>query len=251
MDKIYVMSDIHGDYDAFNYALKAVDFNNQNKLILLGDYIDRGSQSLQVLEKIYELEKNYPDQVLTLLGNHELMFLNWLDNPADLMYAQGFYNLEYSITLISLTSVADYNYFSNLLADGEIMDASEYMANKVLEKHQYLIDWLEEKREELYYETKNQIFVHAGIDEEADEFWSFETDDDTLVWKYPATTGKFYKDIIAGHVSSDEVADDLDYLGKVYYDGQSHYFIDGNTYKSGIVPVLIYDVKANKYIYEK
>ena len=36
----------------------------------------------------------------------------------------------------------------------------------------------------------------------------------------------------------------------IYYDGESHYFIDGGTEKSGYVPVLMYDAKKKKF-YEK
>ena len=79
MAKYYSMSDIHGHYDEFIESLSKVDLSDKNSLlILLGDYIDNGSQSLQVISKIIELEKYYPDQVITLLGNHEEYFVEWL-----------------------------------------------------------------------------------------------------------------------------------------------------------------------------
>lgn len=79
MSKIYVMSDIHGHYDEFIESLSKVDLSDtDNRLILLGDYIDGGSQSFQVISKIIELEKKFPDQVITLLGNHEEYFSEWL-----------------------------------------------------------------------------------------------------------------------------------------------------------------------------
>ena len=79
MSKIYAMSDIHGHYDEFIESLSKVDLSDtNNRLILLGDYIDGGSQSFQVISKIIELEKKFPDQVITLLGNHEEYFSEWL-----------------------------------------------------------------------------------------------------------------------------------------------------------------------------
>lgn len=76
MAKYYSMSDIHGHYDEFIESLSKVDLSDKNSLlILLGDYIDNGSQSLQVISKIIELEKYYSDQVITLLGNHEEYFV--------------------------------------------------------------------------------------------------------------------------------------------------------------------------------
>ena len=50
--------------------------------------------------------------------------------------------------------------------------------------------------------------------------------DNTLLGKFPATKGKFYKTIIAGHVGtcSRDLAADRSYHD-VYYDGESHYYI--------------------------
>lgn len=98
-----------------------------------------------------------------------------------------------------------------------------------------------------YFETESQIFVHAGIDEESGDLWKWGTLPETFTGKYPPTTGRFFKDIISGHVYSDEVARDRSYLGKVFWDEKSHFFIDGNTGKSLIVPVLVYDVETNGY----
>ncbi|WP_258953928.1 metallophosphoesterase, partial [Cognatishimia activa] len=46
------------------------------ELVFLGDYIDRGEQSAQVLRRLMAL-----DDASFLLGNHERMFLNFMDDP--------------------------------------------------------------------------------------------------------------------------------------------------------------------------
>ena len=75
----YSMSDIHGHFNEFINSLSKVDLSvKDNRLILLGDYIDNGSQSFQVISKIIELEELYPNQIITLLGNHEEWFYDWL-----------------------------------------------------------------------------------------------------------------------------------------------------------------------------
>ena len=79
MVKIYAISDIHGYLDEFIDALNKIDLSDkQRRLILLGDYMDNGSQSFQVISKIIELEKIYPKQIITLFGNHEEWFYDWL-----------------------------------------------------------------------------------------------------------------------------------------------------------------------------
>lgn len=55
----YSMSDIHGYFNEFVESLSKIDLSDKdNRLILLGDYIDNGSQSFQVISKIIELEKD-------------------------------------------------------------------------------------------------------------------------------------------------------------------------------------------------
>lgn len=107
-----------------------------------------------------------------------------------------------------------------------------------------LINWL--KGLPFYYETDTQIFVHAGIDEEAEELWKWGSEDYYFCSKYPHTTGKFFKDIIAGHVSTSEISGNADYHN-VFWDKQSHFYIDGNTRVSKTIPVLKYDTASGKY----
>ncbi|MDB5054985.1 MAG: Ser/Thr protein phosphatase [Bacilli bacterium] len=107
-----------------------------------------------------------------------------------------------------------------------------------------VLNWL--KSLPFYYETEKQIFVHAGIDEEAEEYWKWGSEDYYFCCKYPHTTGKFYKDIIAGHVSTSEITGKADYH-KAWWDKQNHFYIDGNTRVSKTIPVLKYDTVSGKY----
>ena len=74
---IYAMSDIHGCLAPLNTALETVDLRDgRSKLILLGDYCDRGPDSLQVFETIMRLQDEYPGQVVALRGNHVEMLVD-------------------------------------------------------------------------------------------------------------------------------------------------------------------------------
>lgn len=53
-------------------------------------------------------------------------------------------------------------------------------------------------------------------------------------------------DIIAGHVGTYLIANNS-HFHDVYYDGESHYYIDGTVLKSGVIPVLMYDTDTKKY----
>ncbi|WP_049946321.1 hypothetical protein [Butyrivibrio sp. WCD2001] len=99
---------------------------------------------------------------------------------------------------------------------------------------------------ELFYMTDKQIYVHAGVDEEADDLWKYGTSEEMFCEKYPPTTGEFYMDIIAGHIGTAMVSGDPDFHG-IFHDGKSHYYIDGTVSISGRIPVLMYDTESGKY----
>ena len=77
----YVMSDIHGQFDAFMRMLKQIDFTENDELYILGDVVDRGSKSIECIKWIME-----QDNVLTLLGNHELMLYDGYINDGVVLY---------------------------------------------------------------------------------------------------------------------------------------------------------------------
>lgn len=77
----YVMSDIHGQLDAFRLMLQTISFTDEDELYILGDVIDRGEKSIECIKWIME-----QDNVLTLLGNHELMLYDGYINNAPAFY---------------------------------------------------------------------------------------------------------------------------------------------------------------------
>ncbi len=207
MSYIYAMSDIHGCLDAFEYALSLVDFSGDNKLILLGDYV-HGPDSYGVLNKIMQLQNKYgSDKVIALLGNHE-------DMACDGRWLIG-----------------------------GIGDENTYVREE--DDDRYLM-WMQNLPR--YYTEGNTIFVHAGIDEEAEDLWEWETDDYTFTEKYPAQTGKFYIEmkIVAGHIGTAVISGNPRFHD-IYFDGESHYYIDGTVLESGIIPVIKIDTENNKY----
>ncbi|MGO5334636.1 hypothetical protein ACTQZM_09160 [Enterococcus cecorum] len=56
MAKIYCMSDIHGCLSPLKESLSLIDLQPED----LGDYVDRGVASCQVLQTIMDFDKQYP-----------------------------------------------------------------------------------------------------------------------------------------------------------------------------------------------
>jgi len=86
VEKIFVVSDIHGQYEIFRkllYSNGIIDENNswnfgEGHLVILGDVFDRGKQVHEALWLIYNLENQAREtggMVHLILGNHEIMVL--------------------------------------------------------------------------------------------------------------------------------------------------------------------------------
>lgn len=80
----YAIGDIHGRQDLLAPLLTAIrehSGEHEPRLVLLGDYIDRGPDSAAVLATVRELQARAPDRVTCLMGNHEHMLLTALAEP--------------------------------------------------------------------------------------------------------------------------------------------------------------------------
>lgn len=210
--KIYCMSDIHGCLASFEEALsKVVEHlkDEDTMLILLGDYIHGGEDNYGVLDKIMQLQYEYgSDKVVALIGNHEEFVLF------------GYSDIDYM------------NKYESETDDG---------------KNDTYIRWMENLPR--YYKAGKTIFVHAGIEEDAGDMWEWATGDEMFVGKFPPETGKIEgldMKVVAGHVGTSEIAGNPQYHD-IYYDGESHYYIDGTVLKSGNIPVLMVDTETDKY----
>ena len=71
--RILIMTDIHGCYDELIQLLNKVSYDkNKDKLIILGDLVDRGPKTLEVLDFCM----NNSEYIEVLMGNHDRMLLD-------------------------------------------------------------------------------------------------------------------------------------------------------------------------------
>jgi serine/threonine protein phosphatase 1 len=69
--RIFAVGDIHGSYRRLERLLARLPLDAaRDRIVFLGDYIDRGPQSRQVIELLLEVERRMPCAVF-LMGNHE------------------------------------------------------------------------------------------------------------------------------------------------------------------------------------
>lgn len=75
---VYVLSDVHGRIDRFESILHQVDLNEDDRLYVLGDVIDRNAGGIELLFRLMRM----PNATL-LLGNHELMMRDCVVDGGD------------------------------------------------------------------------------------------------------------------------------------------------------------------------
>lgn len=242
---LYAMSDFHGNSYAFHRRKEQLEpylKQENSKVLLLGDFIDNGMHSYECLKLAKDMQDTYgKDKVIATKGNHEVWFLDFLADVGDewLDKDRGFR------TCRTFLSREEYDTFLMLQSRDERL---VFIKNAIRTSHKELLDWMKELP--LYYETPTQIFTHAGVDEdipaEAIDYCTLSTPEYFFTGKYPPTRGWFPKDIIAGHVAASHIARNPRHRG-VYFDGCSHYCIDGSVNKTRYLICLAYDEEAKQY----
>jgi serine/threonine protein phosphatase 1 len=140
MNKIFAIGDIHGCLEKLKDLMPKTGIDNQNDtLIFIGDYIDRGKFSSEVVDHVIRLQKEYK-KVVCLRGNHEDMFAHYLEGTNEDMYLNnGGINTLHSYEII-------------------LSDDTEERKRKIPVEHRKFFESLLP-----YYETEDYIFVHAGM----------------------------------------------------------------------------------------
>lgn len=88
----FVIPDIHGCFKTLEALIKQIDLRESDHLYFLGDYVNKGPHSLEVLKFIIDLKKYR--SVFPLLGNHDLLLLDYLNSKSEVPF--GEHSLNYS-----------------------------------------------------------------------------------------------------------------------------------------------------------
>ena len=136
---IYAIGDIHGCLQHLKDLLNLVKPDlDKHTLLFVGDYLDRGPDSLKVVDYIIDLKKKYkPENIICLMGNHERMFLDFLQGEEEMFF----------------------------LLNGGAATAVSYWGDQWERRERQLPLGHEQFFQDLrlFYETDDYIFVHAGL----------------------------------------------------------------------------------------
>ena len=147
---IYVMSDLHGAYEKYIKMLEKIKFSDDDTIYIIGDVIDRGKDSIKILQDMMCRFNVYP-----ILGNHEVMALTVLK---ELMVEITNDNAENYLTESIMQSYIDWTFNGGNVTLQEFQKLSK-------EDKLDIIDYLEEftPYETIDMNDKTYILVHAGL----------------------------------------------------------------------------------------
>jgi serine/threonine protein phosphatase 1 len=140
--KIFAVGDIHGCYEKLISLMDRLPFDRHtDMLIFIGDYINRGPQSREVIDYLLELRRKCK-KIIFLMGNHEHALLQYAQTK-DREYLRLLRAMEVESTLKSYLN-ADFRSLSDL---GFLPLAHRDFINGLLP----------------YYRTGKYLFIHAGV----------------------------------------------------------------------------------------
>jgi serine/threonine protein phosphatase 1 len=140
---LIAIGDIHGCPATLDALLNRIAPGSDDHLVFVGDYIDRGPDSKAVIDRLLALEEEDEDgpACTFLRGNHEALMLDYLGGGED--RAQATQALRLWQQNGGQTTLRSY-------ADGQTVELPEAHVAFV-------------QRTELYHETPDFFFVHAGL----------------------------------------------------------------------------------------
>lgn len=162
--RLFIISDIHGMYDAFERLL--THWHKDDKLVLLGDLVDRGPQSLDVIRKVMALQETYGEQVIYCAGNHDRMFLQFVASP--LIQRVFYFPHGGRETLQSFLSDAP-----NDVKAFNAVEQAHYIQQHFKQELAFL------QRGKLYDIIGHVLLTHAGFESHSDDL-AYSTEDDFL-----------------------------------------------------------------------
>jgi serine/threonine protein phosphatase 1 len=178
MSRQLAIGDIHGCFDALDTLVAFVGLRSDDVLIALGDYVDRGPKTRQVIEWLMDWDAS--GILIPLRGNHEVMMLNARTSR------EARYRWTQFGAIPTLDSYATYK--DEVIGIDELPESHwQFLSERLLP----------------YHETDKHIFVHATLDPSVPVS---NQKDQSLYWdrfspNYPGHCSG--KTIVCGHTCQD------------------------------------------------
>ena len=156
--RVYAVGDIHGRHDLLDTLFEkiiedhfAIADERELKVVFLGDYIDRGDHTKDVLERMSLIRERLSERVIFLSGNHEAALLSFLEDP---LAHKGW------LAFGGKQTLGSYGISSHKSAEDEA--ALSALRDQFAEKIDPHLPFLRSLKR--YAQSGDVVFVHAGLD---------------------------------------------------------------------------------------
>lgn len=172
------IGDIHGCLNSLESLLSLINPSEDDLIITLGDYVDRGPNSKGVIDHLIALQQTH--NTIHLMGNHEIQMIRALETKTD----------------------RD-RFLSGLCGGQDTLDSYGGHFDDVLEEH-----WQFIRSTRYYHELPDFILVHAGVEAHLP---ASEQDQETYYYQRfhqqkPHCSGKT---VVCGHTIQGDLPTDL------------------------------------------
>jgi serine/threonine protein phosphatase 1 len=159
--RTFAIGDIHGDLEQLFRILSCLPSLEKNDtIVFVGDYIDRGPRSAEVIDFLRKLPKETPAKVVTLRGNHEDAWLRVID--------RGWPEFVLPPPNGCLAAMRSFTGGPLPVENEEAQGAELEMLLSGAFFPGDVVDWMRELPH--WYEDDHAIYVHAGLPHSPDGF---------------------------------------------------------------------------------
>ena len=185
---VYVMSDLHGNYEGFMSILEQIKFSEEDELYVDGDIVDRGKGGIKILQYMMMQPNIYP-----IIGNHEYALMQVLDFVTQEI-------TEDSISKIDEKTLQNIIEYQNI--GGQVTLDEFHKLSK--EEQQDIMEYLKEfaAYEEISVKGNKFVIIHAGLinfrpERKLDDYQLYE-----LIFKAPDYEKIYFMDkyLVTGHL---------------------------------------------------
>ena len=185
---VYVMSDLHGNYEGFMSVLEQIHFSKEDELYVDGDIVDRGRGGIKILQYMMMNPNIYP-----IIGNHEYALIKVLNFVTQEI-------TEETISKVDAHTLQNVLEYQNI--GGQVTLDEFHKLTK--EEQQDIMEYLEEftAYEEITVNGKEFIIIHAGFinfkpERKMDDYQLYE-----LIFKAPNYKRVYFENkyLVTGHL---------------------------------------------------
>lgn len=231
---VYCCSDIHGEYHKYLKLIKKIKLKEEDTLFILGDVIDRGEKSIEVLQDMM-----YRANVIPILGNHEYIAIQILPLLMQEITEENIseFNEEFVKGLLEWLNIGGQSTIDGFKKLSK--DDKQDMINYLMEFSLY---------EEVRVNGNDYVLVHAGLSNFSPERRISDYELYEVIFERPEYYLTYFKDkyLVTGHTPTRFIEDNEkpDFI----YKGNNHIAIDCGAIFGGKLAAICLDTGEEFYI---